>query len=55
MPPAVDGGEGEDLPPRDNVGCIILALRTGCGMALIQILMAIGIIIAALVSLLFFR
>jgi hypothetical protein len=47
--------EDEPLPPRDNVGCLILALRTGCGMALIQILMALGIILAALLSLLFFR
>lgn len=49
-----DGAE-EDLPPRDNAGCLILAMRTGCGMALIQVLMALGILLAALLSLLFFR
>ena len=54
-PAARDGGDGEYLPPRDNAGCLLLALRTGCGMALIQILMALGIIVAALLSLLFFR
>lgn len=46
---------GEDLPPRDNVGCLLVAIRTGCGMMLIQALMALAIILAALVSLLFFR
>jgi hypothetical protein len=50
-----EGGSGEDLPPRDNVGCLMLAIRTGCGMALIQILMALAIVGAALLSLLFFR
>jgi hypothetical protein len=49
------GPEGEPLPPRDHAGCFLLALRTGCGMALIQILMALGILLAALVSLIFFR
>jgi hypothetical protein len=33
----------------------MLAIRTGCGMALIQFLMALAIIAAALLSLLFFR
>jgi hypothetical protein len=33
----------------------MLALRTGCGMALIQILMALAIIAAALLSFIFFR
>lgn len=51
--PEVPGGE--PLPPRDNLGCLILACRTGCGMALLQILMALGIILAAVISLLFFR
>jgi hypothetical protein len=54
LPRDVDA-DGEPLPPRDNVGCVLLALRTGCGMALIQILMALGILLAALISLLFFR
>ena len=34
---------------------MIVAARAGCGMALLQILMAIGIILAALLSLLLFR
>jgi hypothetical protein len=46
---------GEDLPERDTVGCLLLAARTGCGMALIQILMALAIIGAAILSLIFFR
>jgi hypothetical protein len=50
----VDAG-GEPLPPRDPAGCLIVATRVGCGMALLQILMAIGIILAALLSLLLFR
>jgi hypothetical protein len=33
----------------------MLALRTGCGMALLQMLMALGILFAALLSFLFFR
>jgi hypothetical protein len=52
--PAGDGA-GEHTPPRDTVGCLLLALRTGCGMALIQILMAVAIIAAAILSLIFFR
>ena len=55
MPPESAGGNHDELPPRDNVGCLMLAVRTGCGMALIQILMALAIIAAALFSLLFFR
>ena len=55
MPPAGEGGVQEELPPRDNMGCLMLALRTGCGMALIQILMALAIIAAALLSLALFR
>jgi hypothetical protein len=46
---------GADLPARDRVGCLLLVLRTGCGMALIQILMALAIIGAAILSLIFFR
>lgn len=46
---------GEPLPPRDPGGCLMVALRAGCGMAALQILMALGIILAALLSLLFFR
>jgi hypothetical protein len=49
----LDGGE--DLPPRDHVGCLIVALRTGCGMILLQAIMAAAIIAVALLSLLFFR
>jgi hypothetical protein len=49
------GADGEPLPPRDPVGCIMVALRAGCGMAALQILMALAIILAALFSLLFFR
>jgi hypothetical protein len=52
---AADSDGGEDLPPRDHVGCLILAVRTGCGMMLLQALMALAILLAALVSLLFFR
>lgn len=47
--------DGEPLPPRDSVGCVMVALRAGCGMAALQILMALAIILAALFSLLFFR
>ena len=54
MDPARPDG-GEQLSPRDTVGCFLLALRTGCGMALIQILMALAIIAAAVLSLIFFR
>ncbi|MBR9988825.1 MAG: hypothetical protein KFH98_03660 [Gemmatimonadetes bacterium] len=46
---------GEPLPPRDAGGCAIAAARLGCGMALLQILMAIAILLAALFSLLLFR
>ncbi|HSJ06714.1 MAG TPA: hypothetical protein VK936_08430 [Longimicrobiales bacterium] len=46
---------GEDLPPRDHLGCLLVALRTGCGMTLLWALMAMAILGAALVSLLFFR
>jgi hypothetical protein len=48
-------GDGEPLPPRDPAGCMMVALRAGCGMAALQILMALGILLAALLSLLFFR
>jgi hypothetical protein len=52
----VDGsGGGEDLPPHDTVGCLFAMARLGCTMALLQILMLLAIIFAALVSLLFFR
>lgn len=34
---------------------MIVAARVGCGMALLQILMAIAIILAAFLSLLLFR
>jgi hypothetical protein len=47
--------DDEQLPPRDTTGCCLLALRTGCGMALIQIFMALAIILAAILSLIFFR
>jgi hypothetical protein len=50
-----DVSGGEELPPRDHMGCFVLALRTGCGMALIQVLMALAIIGAAVLSFLFFR
>jgi hypothetical protein len=52
-----DGGraDGEDLPPRDVGGCLVAAARAGCGMAMIQILMAAAILLAAIVSLLVFR
>jgi hypothetical protein len=46
---------GEPLPPRDTAGCIVVAARAGCGMAILQILMALAILAAALVSLLLFR
>jgi hypothetical protein len=49
----IDGGE--DLPPRDHVGCLLVALRTGCGMAILWIMMAAAIAAVALLSLLFFR
>ena len=54
MPEAVDAG-GEEIRSRDHAGCFMLALRTGCGMALIQFLMALAIIGAAILSFLFFR
>ncbi|CAN5894483.1 hypothetical protein BH23GEM9_BH23GEM9_33310 [soil metagenome] len=46
---------GEDLPPRDHAGCILAALRVGCGMIMLQALMALAILAAALISLLFYR
>lgn len=49
------GPDDEPLPPRDPVGCVMVALRAGCGMAALQILMALAILLAALFSLLFFR
>jgi hypothetical protein len=49
------GPGGEDLPPRDTLGCLFAAARTGCMMGVLQILMLLAIIFAALVSLLFFR
>jgi hypothetical protein len=49
------GTEDDDLPPRDNVGCLIAAARVGCGMMILQILMALAILFAAVFSLLFFR
>ena len=54
MRPAGDGADGH-VPARDRIGCLLLAMRTGCGMALIQILMALAIIAAAILSLIFFR
>jgi hypothetical protein len=50
-----DADAGEDLPPHDTVGCLYAAARVGCGMMVLQILMALAIIFAALFSLLFFR
>jgi hypothetical protein len=50
-----DPAGGEDLPPRDAVGCLYAAARTGCMMGILQILMLLAILFAALVSLLFFR
>lgn len=49
------GPGGEDLPPRDPLGCLFAAARVGCMMSLLQVLMLLAIIFAALVSLLFFR
>ena len=49
-PPVTD-----DLPPHDHAGCLWVAVRAGCGMAILYILMAIGIALAALLSLLLFR
>jgi hypothetical protein len=46
---------GEPLPPRDPGGCLWVIARAGCGMAALQILMALAIIAAALLSLLLFR
>jgi hypothetical protein len=37
------------------VGCLYAAIRVGCGMMLLQAIMALAILFAALVSLLFFR
>jgi hypothetical protein len=50
-----EADDGEPLPARDPAGCLMVALRAGCGMAALQILMALAIILAALFSLLFFR
>lgn len=47
-------GEGDTLPPRDHVGCFLVAMRAGCGMALLQILMALAILAVAILSLIFF-
>jgi len=49
------GPGGEDLPPRDTLGCLFAAARVGCMMSLLQVLMLLAIVFAALVSLLFFR
>ncbi|HEX2167644.1 MAG TPA: hypothetical protein VHG09_10475, partial [Longimicrobiales bacterium] len=46
---------GEPLPPPDPGGCLWVIARAGCGMAALQILMALGILLAALLSLLLFR
>lgn len=54
MSPDLDA-TGEELPPRDNVGCIFAMARLGCGMVILQVLMFLAIAFAALVSLLFFR
>jgi hypothetical protein len=54
LPPDPDA-TGEELPPRDNVGCIFAMARIGCGMVILQVLMFLAIVFAALVSLLFFR
>jgi hypothetical protein len=37
------------------VGCLYVAIRIGCGMMLLQAIMALAILVAAVVSLLFFR
>jgi hypothetical protein len=52
---AGEADAGEDLPPRDTVGCLYAAARVGCGMMILQILMALAILFAAVFSLLFFR
>jgi hypothetical protein len=52
--PGVERG-GEPLPPHDPAGCVIAIFRAGCGMAVLQILMALAILAVALLSLLFFR
>jgi hypothetical protein len=46
---------GETPSPRDHAGCLLVALRAGCGMLSLQILMALAILAVALISLLFFR
>jgi hypothetical protein len=53
--PGSGGGGDDDLPPHDHVGCLLAAVRAGCGMALIQVLMAIAILLVALISFFFFR
>ncbi|HEX6133909.1 MAG TPA: hypothetical protein VFZ24_08095 [Longimicrobiales bacterium] len=50
-----ESAESESLPPRDHAGCVIVAARAGCGMAVLQILMALAILLAALFSLILFR
>jgi hypothetical protein len=47
-------GGGGQLPPRDHAGCLLVALRTGCGMTILWLIMALAILAAALVSLLIF-
>jgi hypothetical protein len=50
-----DAAGGEDLPPRDTVGCLYAAARVGCSMALLQVLMLLAILFAAIVSFFLFR
>lgn len=48
-------GEGEPLPPPDVLGCLAAVFRTGCMMSILQLLMALAILLAALFSLFLFR
>lgn len=41
--------------PQDRLGCALLALRTGCGMSLLWVIMFITMILVGLLSLIFFR
>jgi hypothetical protein len=49
------GPADDDDDPRDRRGCLMLALRTGCGMASLWIIMFVTMVLVALFSLLFFR
>jgi uncharacterized protein YqhQ len=45
----------DDEHPQDVVGCFWSALRFGCSLSFLYITMFVAILVAAIVSLIFFR